>query len=592
MRIQASCVAENAGVAFICNSANKIELLRIDDFKPCGEIPLIEQNSKTINKLLCDKTGKLLTLIYDNGEIIVLKTSFGLSGFILTTSCVHRDVCQTGKFGAISAFAWPDGIVYQTRNRDVIRIQIESSGQIITSSLASENRILMTCNFCNIPLMIWRNVKDYSITFPDIGGSVRADFRPLAVCLNSSRLAIATEEGKLLIYQWPELVLVKEIVCRHPVISICRHAQDMFLMTDRHGNILSLDRKLQLIDSGPCSRDQFDEYPSAIFTTGKGAFYISNSKCVTLSLRAAPRRDVMSVNEIDGRRCILTYSRENGFSVIIGSDSSRPLNQSIVGKRYESEFVKFKFAWDGNSTVAYTCTGNSVTVDNGPQSSCHTMDFEVLDILYSGGLNAFLVLGNSSQIYFVTLEKSVPIQIQSARSETGTCMIANCGEYICIVAKNVFCKPTIGNAYTETVMTLHRLSVSAQRVVSELVEIQHLDNIKDRPVGGLSYHASSNSLYLDRRGIVERWQLDDPKRLSITSSVIQISRAGRSICAYENGIFSFDENNQLKYYDMELPQRNAELASFRTITFLIPTAEKYGYLVEDNQYIFMFTIEE
>ena len=347
MWIQASCVAENAGVAFICNSENKIELLRIDDLKPCGEIPLLKQNSKTINKLLCDKTGKLLTLIYDNGEIIVLKTSFGLSGFIHTTSCVHRDVCQTGKFGAISAFAWPDGIVYQTRNRDVIRIQIENSGQIITSSLASENRVLMTCNFCNIPLLIWRNVKDYSITFPDIGGSVRADFRPLAVCRNGSRLAIATEEGKLLIYQWPDLVLVKEIVCRHPVISICRNAQDMFLMTDRHGNLLSLDRTLQLIDSGPCSRDQFDEYPSAIFTTEKGAFYISNSKCVTLSLRAAPRRDVMSVNELDGRRCILTYSRGNGFSVIIGSEYSRPLNQSIVGKRYESEFVKFKFAWDG-----------------------------------------------------------------------------------------------------------------------------------------------------------------------------------------------------------------------------------------------------
>lgn len=142
-------------------------------------------------------------------------------------------------------------------------------------------------------------------------------------------------------------------------------------------------------------------------------------------------------------------------------------------------------------------------------------------------------------------------------------------------------------------MTLHRLSVSAQRVVSELVEIQHLDNNKDRPVGGLSYHASSNALYLDRQGIVERWQLDEPKRHSITSSVIQIDNlTSRGMCAYGNGIFSFDKKNQLKYYNMEAPQRNAELASFRTITFLSPTAEKYGYLVEDNQYIFMYQIEE
>ena len=591
--IQANCVAEKKGVVFIYNSANKIKLLQIDDLKPCGEILLPEQNLRTIKKLLCDTFGNLLTLVYDNGEIEVLKTLFSPSGSILSTTIVHRDMSQTGKFGAISACSWPDGIVYQTPKQNVICIQLNQVPQIVSTAIAFDNRTLISCNGCNIPYLIWRNDKDYSITFPDNKATIKVDSRPLAVCQNGSRLVIATEEGKLLICQWPDLTIEKDLICRLPIVSITHTDQDFFLMTDRHGNIWSLDLTMQFIDNGRVSNDLLDDYPSAIYSTGAGAFYISNRKCAVLSLGEASHRDVMCIDEKNGKRSILAYDRNKGFSVSIGIDAPRPLIQSIVGQQYEFEFSKFKWAWNGNSSIAYTETAYSVTVDNGIYSSTHAMETEVRAILYTESLEAFLVLCYSGQLHSITTEKSAQIPSQFPRSETGNYRIVNCGKYICIVAYNVLCKPSERNAYSETVMTLYHLSVTTGQESAKLIEIEHIDDSQHRPIKHLSYHASSNALYLNRGQTLERWVLDEPRKHETTSSTIpQDYNRYQPICACENGIFYIDANNQLKYQSMTSEWGGAELPSLRTITFLSSAMKQFGYLIENGQHLFRFTIEE
>lgn len=594
MHIQANCVAEKLGIAFIHHATKKIELLGMDDLKPCGVIPLPDQNSRVIKKLLCDSRGGILALVYDSGEMDILKTIFSPSGTILSANRVHSDVCLTGKFGAISVCSWVDGIVYQTPNRNIVRFYIDPSDQIMSSNLTSDSRTLISCYVSNIPHLIWRNNKDYSITFPDKDLSIKTDFRPLAICLSESRLIIATEEGGLLIYQWPDLVIEKKLVCRLPIVSITHTNQNLIFMTDRHGNILSLDHALRLMDIGRCSTDQIDEYPSAIYARGAGAFYVSNHKCVILSYGSTSPRDVMCIEEHGGRCSILTYGKEKGFAVSIDDNAPRTLVQSIVGQQYEFEFGKFKWAWNGDSLIAYTGTSYTVIVDNGLRHNTYEMESEVRAIQCMVSLNAFLVLCSSGKLHFVTLEESFSIPHQSVRSETGTYRIVKCGEYFCIVAYNVLCKPTLGNAYTETVMTLYRLLFLAGcQVKIELIELQHFDNNRYRPIGSLSYHEPSNALYLFREEILERWQLDKPNEHNITSSTTANNyNALQPICSYRNGVYYIDTNNRLQYHPMNSERTPAKLASFRSITFLSSGMENYGFFIEDNQHLFKFALEE
>ena len=591
--IQANCVAEKKGVVFIYNSANKIKLLQIDDLKPCGEILLPEQNLRTIKKLLCDTLGHLLALVYDNGEIEVLKTLFSPSGSILSTTIVHRGISKKGKFGAISACSWPDGIVYQTPNQNVICIQLDQVAQNVSTAIAFDNRTLISCNVCNIPYLIWRNDKDYSITFPSIDATIRVGFRPLAVCQNGSRLVIATEEGKLLICRWPDLIIEKDLICRLPIVSTSHTDQGFFIMTDRHGNIWSLDHALKLVDNGRCSNDQIEDYPSSIYSRGIRAFYISSRRCAILSLGEASRRDVMCIDENGGKHCILTYDRKKGVTVLIGNSKPRALIQSVVGQQYESEFSKFKWAWNRNSSITYTRTADSVTVDNGIYSTTHKMESEIRAILYNESLEIFLVLCYSGQLHVVTTEKSVLIPSQFERSTTGTYRIANCGEYICIVAYNVLRKNIRLNAYSETVMTLYHLSDSTPPTIANIIEKQHLDENLDSRIRHISYHAPSNTLYLNRVTTLECWQLNEPKKHDIrTATRPQNYDANRPICGCKNGFFYIDTDNQLKYHSMILEHGGAELPSLRTITFLSPSMKECGYLVENNQYLFRFSIEE
>jgi len=127
-------------------------------------------------------------------------------------------------------------------------------------------------------------------------------------------------------------------------------------MTDRHGNILSLDPSLQLVEHGRCSQDQYDDYPSAVYPSAGDAFYVSQRRCVTLSLSAGSQRDIMQVKG-EGDRCgFLSYNRAKGYEITVGREKPRPLPQDIVGLRYEFEFHNFKAAWSPHGTVAFTKT--------------------------------------------------------------------------------------------------------------------------------------------------------------------------------------------------------------------------------------------
>jgi hypothetical protein len=599
MRVEASCVAANAHLAFIHNAPNRIELFATEDLRPHGEIALPRKSPLAVKKLLCDRSGSLLALVYDNDQIEVLRTFFSPSGDILSTDCVHRGLCMAGRFGAISACSSLDDIIYQTPDRRIISLHTDAAGQVSSSDVPSDGRTLMSCfGSGDLPCLTWRDGSGHFLAFPESTARLDLAYRALAVCRLGTRLAVSTEESKLLIYRWPSLELEKALPCRLPILSISPTRRDAFLMTDRHGNILSLDSNLQVVEHGRCSQDLYDDYPSAVYPAGGGAFYISQRRCVILSLDGSSRRDIMRIDGQDDRYNLLTYDRAHGYMLSMGRGAPRPLREEIVGHQYEFEFSKFRVAWSGRGAVAYTRTPSSVALEDGERSTCHSAESEIEEIRYCPTLDAFLVLCRSGLLQCMTAENVEPFSIQFPRSDTGQYLMEVCGEYVCVITQNVLCQPAYSNIYFETNLSLHRLSRSGRLFRSragakaQLIELQHIDSKQPRIVS-LSYHRASNSLYLWREGTLERWSFDEPKRRGLTRVAVASDRnTSLPFCAQGDGGFYIDTNNRLRFQPMTSAGGTADLASSRTITFLSPAMEKCGYMVEDNRHLYRFAIEE
>jgi hypothetical protein len=265
-------------------------VLKTSDLRPCGEIPLTPESRAAIKALLCDPRGRLLALIYDNGEIEVFKNQFSPSGEILSTNSVHRGQCMMGRIGAVSACLLLDAIVYQSPDRRIFHLCIDTEGDFSSSETPADARTLMSCFGSNAGCYAWRDGNEYILAFAESNSPARTAYRTFAVCQFGDRLAVSTEESKLAICHWPSLDIETVLPCRLPVLSICCTDRDLLLMTDRHGNILSLDSNLEIVEHGRCSNDLHDDYPSAIYPTAAGALYISNWRCVSLSLDGAARR--------------------------------------------------------------------------------------------------------------------------------------------------------------------------------------------------------------------------------------------------------------------------------------------------------------
>ena len=599
MRVEASCVATAARLAFIHNAPNRIELLATEDLRPRGEISLPQKAPLAVRKLLCNRSGSLLAVVYDNGEIEVLKTVFS-SGGIPSTESVHRGLCMAGKFGAISACTLLDDIIYQTPEGRTITLHADAAGQISSRDEPSDGKTLMSYfGSGDLQCRAWRDASGHFLDFPESTATpLRIAYRALAVCRLGTRLAVSTEESKLLIYRWPSLELERALPCRLPILSISPTRRDAFLMTDRHGNLLSLGSDLQVVEHGRCSQDLYDDYPSAVYPAGGGALYISQRRCVILSLDGSSRRDIMRIEGRDDRYDLLTYSRTDGYMLSIGRGAPRLLRQEVVGHQYEFEFSKFRAAWSDRGAVAYTRTPCSVTVEDGERSTCQPTESEIEEIRYCPALDTFLVLCRSGALHCIATENVEPFSVQFPRSDTGQYLMEVCGEYVCVITQNVLCQAAHSNTYLETGLSLHRLSRcsrlfrSRERVTAELIDLQHIDGKQSRIVS-LSYHRASNSLYLWREGTLERWQLDDPKRRDLTHVAVASDRnASLPFCAQGDGGFYIDTNNRLRFLPMASARRTADLASSRTITFLGPATDNGGYLVEDNRHLYRFAIEE
>jgi hypothetical protein len=592
MPVQASCVAAKANLAFIHNAANRIAVLKTEDMRPCGDIPLPQESRIAVRTLLCDRNGSLLALIYDSGEIEVLRTVFSPTGDILSTNSVHRGLCMTGRFGAVSACALLDEIVYQSRDGRIVSLRLDAEGHFSSSDTPACGKTLLSYFGVSAGCHAWREGNEYILSFPKSDARVCTAYRTIAVCRFENRLVVSTEENKLLTYKWPSLEIEKVLSCRLPILSISPSDHGFLLMTDRHGNILSMDSNLEVVDHGRCSNDLHDDYPSAVYSTGGGALYISNWRCVTLSIGNATQRDIMQVDGDRDHCNLLTYSRVHGFMLSIGRAAPRPLRQNVVGHQYEFEFSNFKAAWSERGTIAYSQEPECVLMEDGERSTQFATDSEIRKIMYFGALDAFLVLCRSGLLHLFSSEGMEPFSIQFPRSETGNYLMETCGEYLCVVAQNVLCQPSVSNSYLETVLSLHRLRHHRGQARNELVDVQHF-NLNQPFFLGLSYHRGSNSLYLLRTGMLERWQLDQPERHNLTRIEFAMDRnVLLPFCAQGNGGFYVDTSDRLKFQPMISATRMAEITSFRTITFLSPAIDRFGFMVEDNRHLYSFTIEE
>ncbi|MBN1567996.1 MAG: DUF4062 domain-containing protein [Acidobacteria bacterium] len=591
MRVEASCVAVKANLAFIHNASNKIELIRTGDLRPRGEI-LLPHPSRAIGMMLCDPWGRLLALVYDDGEIEFLKTVFDTAGNILSTSRVHRGTCNTGRFGLLSACALPDEIIYQAPDRRVISLQMDAGGKVSQSEIKCNRGILQNYFCSNTRCFAWKDGKDNLLAFPELDQTIALDYRATAVCRSGTRLVVSSEDGRLLIYKWPDLEKEKAIACRLPVMSISPSDHGFLLMTDRHGNILSLDDRLEMTDYGRCSYDLYDDYPSAIYPAPGGAFYISNHRCVTLSIGGKSRRDILQIDGDGDKVDLLTYSRDRGYELSVASGPRRLLAQEIVGRQHEFEYNNFKSAWSRSGSVAYSRTARSVAFEGDNWSVCHPTESEIVKIMYVEMKDCFLVLCSSGMLYIMPAKSAALSTAQLARSDTGNYLMEVCGANVCVVAQNVLCKTGPANIYAETVVSLHRISDSGTSLKAELIDVQHLANNQSRIIG-LSFHRGSNNLYMFREGSLERWQLDQPKRHNVTRLDLQGGqRDALSFCAARDGVFYVDADNHLKFQPMTAAKGATDLASSRTITFLSPKMGTWGYMVEDNHGLYRFLIDE
>jgi hypothetical protein len=595
MHIQASCIAQKANIAFVHNASEKIELLSTDDIHPIGEISLTTKPPVTIKKLLCGNMGNLLALVYDNGRIEVLRIIYNKKGNILSTQCIHTGICVTGKFGAISAFSSFDEIIYQDSDteRQIVRLKIGVNGEILNEYMPSESKTLMSYFGNDVRCFVWKDKNEYLLVLSESHITIKASYKLLAICKFGDRLIVSTEESNLLIYRLPNAEIEKAISNRLPIISICKTDSDILLMTDRHGNILSLDNNLNLIEHGRCSQDLYDDYPSAIYFTGNsGVFYISQRRCVTLSSGTSSINNVIIVDGEKEYPNILKYSRSNGFELSIGRRSFYPLKQDLLKNHNEFEYANFKVAWSPSGTVAYSKTTNCVTIENSEQSINHETESEIVKIIYYDNLDVFLVLCCSGELYDMSIDYPDNIPFKVPMSNSGNYLMELCGKYVCIVSMNVLSSSFSINTYTETVLSIYNPLKSGSSIKLNVVDCQHIDNYQTQ-IKSISYNQEVNSLFLYREGIIEQWHLDNPKEYNITKSdYIGDRNALLSFCAYKNGGLFVSTNNTLKLQTMLSQKATAELSSYRTITFLSQMMGKYGYFIENNQIIYTFKIEE
>jgi hypothetical protein len=591
MDIEAYAVADLGGIAFVHNSANRIELLRMDDLKPCGEIALPPHGTTAIRMLLCDRFGRMLAWVYDSGELEIHKLKFSPSRTLLSTTCLHRDTCMKVKFGAMSAYAWPDGIVYQSLAYKVVHIAIDSTGQVMTEQMDIGAATLTNCLAGNIPSLARRDDQGYAITFPGTPGVIRTGSRVLTLCQYGCQLAIATEAGNISLHHWPSLALEQNIPTRRTILSISHTEDGQLVMTDRYANIISLDPSGVWADHGRCSQSE-EDYPSALFAMGKRVFYISNRRCAILSRGGENQREIMQVDDEGGIRGILMYSRAKGFTLTTEKSAPRTLQQSIVGQIYDFEFSKFKWARSLTGAVAYTRTDRQITIETEGRIAHHTIESGIHTILSTARPDAFLVFSSSGILSLVTVDQVQSLHVDVATSSSDHYRILNCGEYLCVVSYWVLRNPRLRTAFTETVLGLYQLSFTESSADLKPIEIQNIDNFKPE-IRHLAYNRSSNCLYLDRVGTLQQWQLDDPCKHHIAyTEPPQDRNTNYPLCACKNGVIYVDISDQLKYYPIDVTMPGAVLASYRAVTHLSLSMDPYGYLVENSQQIFRINLEE
>jgi hypothetical protein len=590
---QANCVAQNGNIAFVHNLADKVELLSTDDLRHAGEILLQIEATATIKKLLCDSMGKLLALVYDDGCIEVVRIVYSKKGSILHTKSIHREKCMSGKFGAVSAYSSFDGIIFQNVGNQVVSLKIDDMGEVLISHQSPENKLLANYFGNSMNCFVWKDNNEYLIDMPGLDIQIRTAYKVLAVCRFEERFIVSTEESKLFVYQSSNCEMERAIPNRLPIISICLTNRDLLLMTDRHGNILSLDSKLNLIEHGRCSQDLYDDYPSSVnFTANSGIFFVSNRRCVTLAPNNSSIGNIICVGGEKEHLDILKYSRTDGFELSIGGRAFIQLKQDIISHQYEFEYSNFKVAWSPGGTVAYTKRTQVVTLEDNLQSKNYDTGSEIVKILYYEHLNKFLILCRSGELYFVGSNDAYIEPFKVPISNTGNYLMDICGVYVCVISKNVMCSYLSLNKYTETILSLLYPYQREHLPKLDVICFGHIGN-NEPNISSISYNKEVNSLYLYREGFLERWSLNNPKERETSRISIRGDR-NRLLpyCGFKDGGFFVSLDNKIKFQSMQFTEPTMELPAFRTITSLAQNMGEYGYFVENNQKVYSFNIKE
>lgn len=588
--ILASCVAVSSGIAFLHNATDRIEIISVNDLKPLGTINRLPYPSIPIKKLMCNGKGSLMAMVFENGSIEIFRIVFGVSGKFLTAEPLHTGECVTGKFGFVAAFSSVEAIGYQQAAGEVVVITDDHCGEVSMEAVESGGRMLAYFYQDGLRAFVWREMTGFRLEIPASGKHIMLAGKPSALCALEERMAVSLDDGQIQLFSVHDLALLHTLTNRQPFLSMCRNADGLLYMTDRSGNILSLDDQSGIREYGRYCLDMFIDYPSSIFCMGDRLFYLSNRRCVILSLAGSGMNNIIRVKGDPECPEVLRYSRTAGFE-LIRSGAVRQITQRVVGNQYEHEYLNVKIDWNSDGLIVYTVEKEMIAVDYKGELQTIRVDSMVVSIQFNRYLNLFFVLCSDGKLFTISEKGKFSLFTEVASSSTGNYLMEHCGQYVCVVSQNVQHAEAMQNRFTETVLSLYRPVLTRTGDGSNPVVCSTVSR-QEPQISGLSYNSACNSLYLIRDGMIGRWSLENPESLNITNGPPPMDRQIlQPYCGSEHGGFYVNTKNQLKYLPLLDEKNKAGLVCFRPVTFL-SFQGKSGFLMENNQFIYTCSIVE
>jgi hypothetical protein len=577
--INCGSIAGDRKEVFLLTMQNTVKIICLDSMQTISTFIL--ETDSPVEKLFGNPDGRFLVAVMRE-YFSVFEIQRDKSGGVLSCTLRTTKNCRRIRFGGTLAFADGNKLVYQTSEKAVNALLLDS----LEEQSFGNNEDTLAGYFQKqcIDYLLYKTAEEYRLTCPATAKALSLDSSVNDVTCFNNKLVVLPDDRYMLICNPSELTVEKRVELDFVPKSTVLF-DDSILMSDEHGAIYTWHLQRGLKSHGMLAVE-WDKSPKLFRVEMNRAFYFSNNRYALLTSVQSSESQIMQATVKDGKAEMLLL--HSNHTLTFQKDSLKvTLTNPFQGNLYGmTSLLNYKCAWDSHGNILSMGNGKIAVLDlaDGTQKNIAEPNplSTIISILWVNGIDAFVILYSTGDIQLVKSGGRIT-KASTFPSSTRNYLACGCGNYFCVLTRR---------RLVQAITTFEEEALSVLDKNGRLVYEDHFQGTEKQTFKDMVYDGVQKELYLisDTTANV----LSMSKQFTTRKMTFEAPFRKKPVgLAAKNGILYYaNPEGEVCTIDLNSGKQMVHLPLHRNVSYLQSSdAGNQVVLVENNERIYTIQIK-